>query len=34
MTDDELARLMGEGRAVLLTDRFAPVDQMLAGVIR
>jgi hypothetical protein len=32
--DQELADLLQEGRLVMLTDRYAPVDQMLAPVFR
>ena len=34
LTDDEVDALATEGRAVVLTDRYAPVDQMLAPVFR
>jgi spermidine synthase len=34
LTGQELAALLAEGRTVLLTDRFAPVDQMLASTMR
>jgi spermidine synthase len=33
-TDEELEALLTEGRAVTLTDRYAPVDQMLAPAFR
>jgi hypothetical protein len=31
---DQVAALLAEGEAVTLTDRYAPVDQMLAPVFR
>ena len=34
LTDEELQALLDEGQPVLLTDQFAPVDQMLAPVAR
>lgn len=34
LTDEELQALLHEGPQVLLTDQFAPVDQMLAPVAR
>jgi spermidine synthase len=34
LANDEVQALLNEGQAVLLTDRFAPVDQMLAPVAR
>jgi spermidine synthase len=34
LTDAEVDELLGEEHPVLLTDRYAPVDQMLAPVIR
>ncbi len=34
LSEDELDTLLAEGRQVLLTDQYAPVDQMLAPVIR
>ncbi len=34
LTEPEVAELLGEEPPVLLTDRYAPVDQMLAPVIR
>jgi spermidine synthase len=34
LTDEQLSAIMSEGRAVLLTDNYAPVDQMLAPVAR
>jgi spermidine synthase len=33
-TDEEFAALLATGRAALLTDRYAPVDQMLAKAFR
>jgi spermidine synthase len=33
-SDEELAALLAEGRVVTLTDRYAPVDQMLAPAFR
>jgi hypothetical protein len=32
--EEELEALLADGRATLLTDRYAPVDQMLAPVFR
>jgi hypothetical protein len=32
LTDDDVDALLAEGRIVLLTDRYAPVDQMLLPV--
>jgi spermidine synthase len=32
--DDEVRSLLAQGRTVLLTDRYAPVEQMLAPVFR
>jgi spermidine synthase len=34
LSDDEVDALLAEGRVVRLTDRYAPVDQMLAPVYR
>jgi spermidine synthase len=34
LSDDELDALLAEGRVVTLTDRYAPVDQMLVPVFR
>jgi spermidine synthase len=34
VSDEELKALLSEGQAVLLTDQFAPVDQLLAPVAR
>jgi spermidine synthase len=34
LNEDELQALLDEGEAVVLTDQFAPVDQMLAPVAR
>ncbi len=34
MSDEDLESFLAEGRAVLLTDRYAPVDQMLAPAFR
>lgn len=34
LSDQVVAELMAEDRPVLLTDRYAPVDQMLASVVR
>jgi spermidine synthase len=34
LADREVDRLLSEGQVVLLTDQFAPVDQMLAPVVR
>ena len=34
LDEDETDALLTEGRVVMLTDRYAPVDQMLAPVIR
>jgi spermidine synthase len=34
LSDDEVDALLAEGRVVTLTDRYAPVDQMLASVYR
>jgi len=34
LSDDELDALLTEGRVVMLTDQYAPVDQMLAPVFR
>jgi spermidine synthase len=34
LADDELDALLDEGRVVTLTDRYAPVDQMLVPVFR
>jgi spermidine synthase len=34
LSPDELAAILAERQPVLLTDRFAPVDQMLAPVVR
>lgn len=34
LSDQELEALLAEGRAVILTDRYAPVDQMLAPAFR
>lgn len=34
LSDDEVDALLAEGRVVTLTDRYAPVDQMLAPVYR
>ncbi len=32
LSDPEVAEIMAEGEAVTLTDRYAPVDQLLAAV--
>lgn len=34
LSDDQLSALLGQGEAVVLSDRFAPVDQMLAPAFR
>jgi spermidine synthase len=34
LSEDELQALLAEGRTVMLTDQYAPVDQMLAPVFR
>ena len=34
LEDTELDALLGEARLVMLTDRYAPVDQMLAPVFQ
>jgi spermidine synthase len=34
LSDEEVDELLAEGRTVTLTDRYAPVDQMLAPVFR
>jgi hypothetical protein len=34
LSSQDLAGLLAEGRAVLLTDQYAPVDQLLAPVVR
>ena len=34
LSDEQLDALLAEGRAVTLTDRYAPVDQMLAPAFR
>jgi spermidine synthase len=34
LSEEALQALLAEGRVVLLTDRYAPVDQMLAPVVR
>jgi spermidine synthase len=34
LTDEEVQALLAEGQAVVLTDQYAPVDQMLAPVAR
>jgi hypothetical protein len=34
LTSEEVVALLSQGRAVTLTDRYAPVDQMLAPVFR
>ena len=34
LSDDEVAAILAEGRLVMLTDQYAPVDQMLAPVAR
>ena len=34
LTGADVDELLGEERPILLTDRYAPVDQMLAPVIR
>jgi hypothetical protein len=34
LSQDEVDALLAGGRVVLLTDRYAPVDQMLAPVFR
>jgi hypothetical protein len=34
LSEEEVIALLGEGRTVALTDRYAPVDQMLAPVFQ
>ena len=34
LSEDEVRSLLAQGRPVLLTDRYAPVEQMLAPVFR
>jgi hypothetical protein len=34
LTEDEVDALLAEGRVVMLTDQYAPVDQMLTPVYR
>jgi hypothetical protein len=34
LDDEEVEALLAEGRVVTLTDRYAPVDQMLTPVFR
>jgi hypothetical protein len=33
-TEAELEQFLAEGEQVMLTDRYAPVDQLLAPVVR